>query len=86
MCCFFLIWFFWFFVFWFVFDLLYKGYVKFYDYFNFFCDFFLFDFLRRLVFENVGYGIFVECEREFGDFFLLVVIEFFFDYVGWIFV
>ena len=65
-------------------DPLHKGYVKPQDYFSFLHDTSLSQTLRRLVFENSGYGILVECERASGDLALPAAIESPSDHVGWI--
>ena len=65
-------------------DPLHKGYVKPLDYFNLLHDSSLSETLRKLVFENAGYGIFVECERASEDIALPAAIESPFDHVGWI--
>lgn len=66
------------------FDPLHKGYVKPLDYFNLLHDSSLSETLRKLVLENAGYGIIVECERASEDLSLPAAIESPSDHVGWI--
>ena len=66
------------------FDPLHKGYVKPLDYFNLLHDSSLSETLRKLVLENAGYGIIVECERASEDLPFPAAIESPSDHVGWI--
>ncbi|PQK14621.1 hypothetical protein BB8028_0005g01520 [Beauveria bassiana] len=65
-------------------DPLYKGYVKPQDYFSLLQNSSLSETLRKLVLENAGLGVIVECERESGDIALPASIESSLDHVGWI--
>ncbi|CAG9973398.1 unnamed protein product [Clonostachys byssicola] len=65
-------------------DPLHKGYVKPQDYLSFLQGSSLSETLRKLVLENAGLGVLVECERESGDIALPASIESPSHHVGWI--
>uniref|UniRef100_A0A8H7N3M6 Uncharacterized protein n=1 Tax=Bionectria ochroleuca TaxID=29856 RepID=A0A8H7N3M6_BIOOC len=65
-------------------DPLHKGYVKPQDYFSLLQSSSLSETLRKLVLENAGLGVLVECEREPGDIALPASIESPSHHVGWI--
>ncbi|CAH0055447.1 unnamed protein product [Clonostachys solani] len=65
-------------------DPLCKGYVKPQDYFGLLQSSSLSETLRKLVLENAGLGVLVECERESGDIALPASIESPLGHVGWI--
>ncbi|KAF2210306.1 hypothetical protein CERZMDRAFT_45388, partial [Cercospora zeae-maydis SCOH1-5] len=56
-------------------DLLYKGYIKPKDYFSLIYDRFLFNTLRRLVFENASYRALIEYVRVLDNLALLAAIK-----------